>query len=290
MLVADEAAETAGGGVVGVEVGAVAHAPDGALGEGGHELAVAPEDSAVGTEVAEGVVEGSPRPLGHAYDDRGVRPPGGFAQRLRLGAGHLDAVLNEVAEELAHGAGRSLLGAPVGIARQPRLGQDDEAGALARRLIDRVDGASHARLQVAVRGRPLDGGGDVGLGEGVGHPITIVPGCLAPPAASMDAAIRRKDMNLTRVAIVSSMSHRIAEHLATLGHWSAAHLPHTTWGAYLFYGVATIGVLVAVAGVFTPLMELTNSHGPPPSDSGPQPSYFTAFNVSGEYQWRNEWR
>ena len=92
------------------------------------------------------------------------------------GPGHLDAVLNEVAEELAHGAGGSLLGAPVGIARQPRLGQDDEAGALARRLIDRVDGASHARLQVAVRGRPLDGGGDVGLGEGVGHAGTVQGG------------------------------------------------------------------------------------------------------------------
>ena len=166
VLVADEAAEAAGGRVIGVQVGAIAHAPDGALGEGRDELAVAPEEPAVGTEVAERVVERASRPLGHAYDDRGVRPPGGFAQRLRLGAGHLDAVLREVAEERAHGAGGSLLGAPVGVARQPRLGQDDESGALARRLVDGVDGAPHARLQVAVRGRPLHSGGDVGARGG----------------------------------------------------------------------------------------------------------------------------
>ena len=137
---------------------------------------MAPEEGAVGTEVAEGVVEGSPRPLGHTYDDRGFGTLRGLAQRLRLGAGHLDAVLDEAPEERADGAGGSLLRTPVGVAGQPRLGQDDEAGALARRLIDRVDGASHARLQVAVRGRPLDGGGDVGLGEGVGHAGTVQGG------------------------------------------------------------------------------------------------------------------
>ena len=64
-------------------------------------------------------------------------------------------------------------------------------------------------------------------------------------------------------------------------------LQHPIWGA-LLHGIAAVGVLAAVAGVFTPLLEVTAYHVGPPARTN-HPSYFTAFDVRGEYNWRDEW-
>lgn len=83
------------------------------------------------------------------------------------------------------------------------------------------------------------------------------------------------------------MLRRLEEQFPAQKDENEGPLQHALWGA-LLNGVAAIGLLAAIAGVFTPLMELTSYDVPLPLTVD-YPSYFTAFDVRGEYNWRDEW-
>ncbi len=148
-----------------MEAGAVAHAPDEAFGDGGHELAMDAQDAAVRPEVGERVVEaafGVGVALVDAKNDVG---PGLLRRRadlLRGRGGDFDRVLME----LQPGVGAAHI--PERVGWNPGLRKDDEVRAVLGRFRDEVAGFVDGGLAVHELGGGLDGGGGE-LGEVVRH-------------------------------------------------------------------------------------------------------------------------
>src|SRR6266571_2787443 len=143
------------------QCGAVPHAPHHTFVKRGHELAMAPKDHPIGTEIQQGVVEGvgPRRTFGDAYSHRHVIAAACVGDALRLRTRDGDRLLGEAALQGSEGFG---IGHSVivveRVARNERLWEDGEPRAMLCYLGDTRGGALSASHGVEVDRRRLDSG------------------------------------------------------------------------------------------------------------------------------------
>ena len=130
--------------------GAVAHAPHGALGAGGHQLAVLAEQSAVGSEIQGGVVDRGAVRFAFVHPDHQVRAglASGGGEGVGDRAGHNDGLVDQQRVPIAvavpdrHGVD------PDRIAGDEHLGEHHDPGPFGGGLMQQLDRLVHTGLLI----------------------------------------------------------------------------------------------------------------------------------------------
>jgi hypothetical protein len=167
VLVADEAAKSTHVGVVDGEVFGVAPTPDGTLVVGWHELPVATHQVAGAVEKEQRVVE---RPASRsvvglvgAEDEVQVGVGDGLADGRDGVVVDVEAVFREVDHQIGP-AGDGCAASPVGVAREVRLGEDEDVDAAVAGAFDPPAGLVESGLGVVIDRFDLCGTERKGLG------------------------------------------------------------------------------------------------------------------------------
>src|SRR5258705_1520911 len=158
VLPAGELPDAPDSAVHGAKARAVALAPDDALAIGRRDLATALDQRAVRVEQKLSVVDRAAVALVDADRDDHVRRLRGLPDRVGLGRGHRDRLLEQTLMLLAHGVGR-LHEAEIGVVRDHCLGERRELDALLAQLANLLHNLLDGADPAVEHGADLHGGG-----------------------------------------------------------------------------------------------------------------------------------